>query len=170
MTCKDADAWFFRIKHVSELTSSSSSSKLSSISSFLGVRGSSHPPMERVCLRDVRSGFLLDSPPAAPERGGRCWWGWLILIFRSLLKVDKEKHFVPSLFNGDLLKCQVGSLTFCLFPHIHHYQLKVFPSSFTYRASLLCRLFACLFFHQPSNSWHLLQVCHQLSQLSEYSK
>lgn len=48
------------------LTWSSSSSKLSSSSSSLGVDWPSTPPIERVCLRDARSGFLLDSPP---ERG-----------------------------------------------------------------------------------------------------
>lgn len=53
-----------------DVTSSSSSSRHSSSSSSLGAAGGcSTPDMERVCLREARSGFFLELPS---ERGGHC--------------------------------------------------------------------------------------------------
>lgn len=90
------------------LTSSSSSSKLSSTSSSLGAEGSSPPPMERVCLRDDRSDFRLDSAPAAPERGGRCRQGEIKSQRKYCYSAihwqkydEKEKNF-DHLFKGIL--------------------------------------------------------------------
>lgn len=55
---------------MAEVTSSSSSSRHSSSSSSLGDSGGgSTPDMERVSLRDARSGFFLE---AGAERGGPC--------------------------------------------------------------------------------------------------
>lgn len=37
----------------------------------------------------------------------------------------------------------------------------------THRTLLFCLLLGLLFFQQACTSWHLLQVCHQLSQLED---
>lgn len=56
---------------MADVTSSSSSSRHSSSSSSLGAAGGgSTPDMERVILRDARSGFFLEAPAV---RGGHCW-------------------------------------------------------------------------------------------------
>lgn len=64
-------------------------------------------------------------------------------------------------FQPLLRQCGFVFLLFLVFSSFFSFLL----TCCTYRTFLLGLLLVCLFFQKPCTSWHLMQVCHQLSQL-----